>query len=153
MAPCHSSRLPIDFSRRLELRFGDLEAGAGAFHGAEEARLVAFVARRTGLLDLDEKRVPVAIERNILDDLDVAALLSLHPEFFPGTAPEVGLARGECRFERGPIQPSHHQHPSRRLFLNDRGNEAVLSPLQPVIKAHTQGPQFVTAGRWTGRGM
>src|SRR5882672_2574216 len=88
----------INLLRRLQLRLGDFESAI--FDRAEKARLIAFVARRAGLPDLDEQHVAVAIERDVLDGLRVAAFLAFHPEFLARAAPEMRLAGLDGFFQR-----------------------------------------------------
>src|ERR1043165_2874898 len=90
-----SAFLLIHLLRRLQQRLGDLERLALALDRAEKARLITLVARRAVLLHLDEQAVAIAVERDVLDGLRVAAFLALHPEFLPRTAPEMRLARGD----------------------------------------------------------
>ena len=105
--PSTSPFLLIHLPRRLQLRLGDFETAV--FDRAEKTRLITFVARRAGLLDLDEQHVAVAIERDVLDGLRVAAFLALHPEFLARAAPKMRLARGDGAFERRAVHPRHHQ--------------------------------------------
>src|ERR1035437_10995483 len=72
--------LPVDLPGRLELFFGDLERRAVTLDRAEEAGLVAFVAGGADLVHLDQKSVAVAVERDTLDGLGVAAAFAFHPE-------------------------------------------------------------------------
>jgi len=84
---------------RLELRLGGLPRVALALDGAEETALVTLVTRRAILLDLNQQRVAVAIERDILHGLRVAAFLAFHPELLPRAAPEMRLPRGDGAFQ------------------------------------------------------
>src|SRR5437899_9527113 len=93
------SLLPVNVAGRLELRFGDFEACTFAFDRAEETRLVSFVTRRADLFDLNQQRVAVTIERDVLDLLRVTTAFALHPEPLTGATPEMGLARRQRRFE------------------------------------------------------
>ena len=126
----------INFLRLLQLRLGDFETAI--FDRAEKARLVTFVARRAGLLDLDEQHVAVAIERDVLDGLRVAAFLALHPVFLARAAPEMRLAGGDGAFERRAVHPRHHHHAAGFLFLNDRGNQTVRIKFQFVVETHNR---------------
>jgi hypothetical protein len=120
----------------LQLRLGDFEPAI--FDRTEKARLVTFVARRAGLLNLNEQHIAVAIERDVLDGLRVAAFLALHPVFLAGAAPEMRLARDDGAFERRAVHPRHHHHAAGFLFLNDRGNQTVRIKFQFVVKAHNR---------------
>ena len=131
-----ASFLSIDLFRRFELRLGDFERLAVLFHRAEKARLVAFVAGRADLVHLDQQCIAVAIERDVLDRLRVAALLAFHPEFLARTAPEMRLAGFNGFFERGAVHPRHHHDAAGFLFLNDGWNQAVRIKFQFVVKAH-----------------
>ncbi len=46
------------------------------------------------------------------------------------------LSGGESAFKRGPVHPCHHHHAPGRVFLDDRGDEAVGIKFQFVEKAH-----------------
>lgn len=107
----------------MQLRLGDFEAAV--FDRAEKARLIAFVARRAGLLDLDEQHVAVAIERDVLDGLRVTAFLALHPEFLARAAPEMRPAGGDGFFQRRAVHPREHHDALGFVFLDDRGNQTV----------------------------
>jgi len=71
------------------------------------------------LLDLQENRVPVAIDIDGMDTLDVAALFALPPEFFSAAAVvnrPTGLQRLAITL---PIHVGHHQHQARLGVLGD----------------------------------
>ncbi len=68
------------------------------------------MARRADLLDLNQKRVAVAIKRNRFHGLRVAALLAFPPEFLARAAPEMRLARRDGFLQRPAIHPRHHQN-------------------------------------------
>ena len=94
------------------------------------------MARRAGLFHLDQQRVAVAIEGEVLDHLDMAAGFALHPEFLARAAPEMRPAGGDGGFERGAVHPGHHQHAAGGLFLDDGRDEAVHVKFQLVVKTH-----------------
>ena len=131
-----STFLFVNLFRLLQLSFGDFEIFI--FDRAEKARAITFVARRAGLLDLDEQHVAVAIERDVPDGLRVAALLALHPEFLARAAPEMRLAGGDGLFQRRAVHPRHHQHAAGFLFLNDRGDQAGGIKFQFVVETHVK---------------
>src|SRR4051812_34195741 len=120
-----SSFFSIDVSRRFELGFGDLESSAVAFDRAEETGLITFVTGGADLVDLDQERVAVAIEGDVLDLLRVAARLALHPELLPRPAPEMGLAAREGLLQGRAIHPGHHEDATGLLLLDNGGNESV----------------------------
>jgi hypothetical protein len=124
----------------LQLRLGDFETAI--FDRAEKARLITFVARRAGLLDLDEQHVAVAIKRDILDGLRVAAFFAFHPEFFPRAAPEMRLAGFDGFFERRAVHPREHHDALGFIFLNDGGNQTVRVKLQLVVETHANNLRF-----------
>ena len=72
--------LPVNLFRREQLAFCGLEGFAFVFYGTEETGLVALVTCGAVLLDLDQQRVAIAIERDVFHDLCVTAFLALHPE-------------------------------------------------------------------------
>ena len=90
------------------------------------------------LVNLDQQRVPVTIERYVFDGLSMTAGFAFHPKFLPRPAPEMRLAALDCFFERGPIHPRHHQHASGLLFLDDRRNQSIHVKFQIFVKAHPQ---------------
>jgi len=94
------------------------------------------VARRAGLIDLDEQHVAVAIERDIPDGLRVAAFLALHPEFPARAAPEMRPAGRDGFFQRRAVHPREHQHAPGLVLLHDGGNQTVRVKFQLVVKAH-----------------
>ena len=130
------SLLFVHLLGREQLRFGRLESLAFAFDGSEETRLVTLVTRRAGLLDLDQQRIAVAIERDVLHLLRVAAGLALHPELLARAAPEMRLARCDGGFERSAVHPGHHQHATGFLFLDDGRDQPVPVKFQFIVKTH-----------------
>src|SRR5207249_10718603 len=88
------------------------------------------------LFDLNQERVAVAVERDVLDLLHMAASLAFHPELPARAAPEIGLAGFDGFFKRSAVHPGHHQNAARFLFLNNGGNQAVRVEFQLVVKAH-----------------
>src|SRR5437763_12033672 len=88
------------------------------------------------LFDLNQERIAVAVERDILDLLHMAAGLAFHPELPARAAPEIGLAGFDGFFKRSAVHPGHHQDAARFLFLNDGGNQSVRVEFQLVVKAH-----------------
>src|SRR6185369_9236018 len=81
----------VNLVRVLQAGFRD-PGCLGGIHRAEKARLVTFVTSGADLFDLDQKRVSIAIERDVLDRLDMTARFALHPELFPRSAPKVGFS-------------------------------------------------------------
>ena len=130
-----SSFLFVNVTRRLEHGLRDFERIA-AFNRPEETGFVTLVTSRADLLDLDQQRVAVAIEREILNRLRMTAFLTLHPEFLPGPAPEMGFAGGDGFFQRGAIHPRHHQYAPGARFLHNGWNQPVGVEFQFVVKAH-----------------
>src|SRR6202012_4907752 len=102
----------------------------------EEARLVTLVTRRAVLLHLDQQAVAVAIERDVLYRLRVAAFLALHPELLPRPAPEMRLARRDGALQRGAVHPRHHHHPAGLLLLDDCRDQSLRIKFQFVVKTH-----------------
>src|SRR5439155_3408617 len=88
------------------------------------------------LFDLDQERVAVAVERDVLDLLYMAAGLAFHPELPARAAPEMGLAGFDGFFKRSAVHPGHHQNAARFLFLNNGGDQARRVEFQLVVKAH-----------------
>jgi hypothetical protein len=127
--------LPVNFFRFLQLFLRDFNLSV--VHGPEEAGFIALVAGGTGLLDLDEEHVAIAIKGDIFHDLHVAAFLPFHPEFLPRTAPEMRFAGGDSLFEGRTVHPCKHQDAASALLLNDSRDQTVGVKLQLVVKTHT----------------
>ena len=134
----------------MQLRLGDFETAI--FDRAEKARLITFVACRAGLFDLDEQHVAVAIERDVLDGLRVAAFFAFHPEFPARAAPEMGLAGGDGGFERGAVHPGHHEDATGAVLLDDGGDEAIGIEFQLLVKVH-QPSIILKRGKVMGKNM
>src|SRR5581483_2178249 len=113
----------------FELFLGDLEPAVPPLrlNRAEKAGLITFVTGRPDLLDLDQKRVAVAIEGNVLDSLRVAAGFAFHPELLTGTAPEMSFAGLQGFFQRAAVHPGHHQDAAGFVFLDDGRNQPLAS--------------------------
>ncbi len=92
---------------------------------AEKAVLVAFMASCADLFHLDQQRVPITIEGDAFDALDVSAGFAFHPEFLTGAAPKVS-ALGLEGFQEGiTVHPGHHQHFAGGLFLDNGGYKSI----------------------------
>src|SRR3981081_351102 len=77
-------------------------------------------------MDLDEKRVGVAV-RNELDEMkDVSARLAFLPELVARAAVEVDLARPQRRVERLAVHVREHEHRACGGVLHDRGDQPAL---------------------------
>ena len=89
-------------------------------HFAEEAALVTLVAGSTAdLLNLDKKRVSIAVDIDGVDLLDIAAFFPFAPEFLPAPA----VINGSSRFERLGIRERLY-HPL--LWAEELGIELLL---------------------------
>ena len=125
----------VNLFRFLELRLGNFEIAA--IDRAEKAGLVAFMTGSANLINFDQQRVAVAIERDVPDCLRMAAGLAFHPKCLARPAPEMRLAGSDGFFQGSAIHPRHHQHPASGLFLDNGGNQPVGIEFQSVIKVHT----------------
>jgi len=134
------SFLAVNISGRFKHGLGGFE-GIASVNGTEETGSITLVTGGADLLDLDEQRVAVAIERDIFYGLGVAAFLAFHPEFLAGAAPEMGFAGGDGFFEGSAIHPRHHQDAAGAGFLHNGGNEAVGVKFQFVVKGHFSSTQ------------
>ena len=128
--------------RREQLGFGGLERLAFPLDGTEETGLIRFVPGRGVLLDLGQQGIAVAIKRDVLHNLRVAAFLALHPELLARAAPEMRPARLDGFLERRSIHPSHHDDAAALLFLDDRRDQSVRVKFQFVVEAHSFSPQW-----------
>jgi hypothetical protein len=93
------SFLPVNLFGGDQLRLGNFDLAIFPIHRTEKAGLISFMACRTDLLHLDEKRITVAIERNIFHRLGVTTGFAFHPKFLPGPAPEMRFTRLESFLE------------------------------------------------------
>ena len=73
--------LRLDLSGRFEPLLRHLARPALVFHRAKETGLVAFMTGRADLFDLNQQRVAIAVEGDVLHGLGVAAGLAFPPEF------------------------------------------------------------------------
>src|SRR6266849_4870326 len=87
------------------------------------------MARWARGVDLDQKRVGIAIQPEVDQVQDVAAGISLPPETIAGAAVEVDLAGAQGRLDRLAIHVGEHEHGSRGRVLHDgRDQAAVVEP-------------------------
>src|SRR2546423_2999567 len=117
----------------LQSRFSDIDAGAPGSDRAKKARIVTLRTGGAGLFDLNQERVAIAIEGDVLDHLDMAAAFAFHPELLARTAPEMRFARGNSFLDRSAVHPRHHQDAPRGLFLDDRRDQAIAIEFQFVV--------------------
>src|SRR5689334_8550272 len=71
---------------------GTRTAGRRVERVGVEARARAGVAGRADLVDPDEQGVAVAVQRDVLDVLDVPRRVALVPQLLPAEGPEGGAA-------------------------------------------------------------
>ena len=83
------------------------------------------MAGRARGVDLDEKRVGIAVEPQVHQMQDVSAGLSLPPEPIAGAAVEVDLAATQGCVDRLAVHVGEHQHRPRRGVLNDGRDQAA----------------------------
>ncbi len=93
---------------------------------------------RSDLVDLNQKSIAIAIEREILDCLGMSAFFAFHPKLSARTAPKMRFAGFERFSERRLIHPCHHENASARLLLDDRRNQAHGIKFQLLASAQTQ---------------
>src|SRR5439155_6035981 len=136
LEPAHPLCFSLDLPRSYELRFRYFEYPALILHRTEKARLVAFVTRHADLLDLNQQRVAVAVERDVSDVLHVPAGLPFHPEFLARAAPEMRPAGLEGLFQRRAVHPRHHQHAAGGLLLDYGRDETIRVEFQSLVDAH-----------------
>jgi hypothetical protein len=95
---------------------------------AEKARLISFVTGRgvSALLDCQQYRVLVAVDPDLVNDLEVPGLFSLAPQFV-ARAREVTRAPGRhCLFKRLTIHVREHQHAMACMIHGYRRNYAAI---------------------------
>src|SRR5258706_15697058 len=79
----------------------------------------------TPYLNLEQKRIIVAVGRSLNHSQPVAAGLALHPQLLPGPAPERDKP-GLERLRVTPfIQKAEHQHLARLRVLDDAWDQAI----------------------------
>src|SRR5262249_15189838 len=86
----------------------------------EAARIALVTCDAARLLHLQEHRVGVAVDADLLDALHVPRGLSLHPERVPRRAPVGGLPGRERVLPRGAVHVGEHEHLARVNVLRDR---------------------------------
>src|SRR5689334_12879226 len=93
---------------------------------AKKAALVAFVAGSAAdLVDLQQERVVVAIDKRVLDFLKISRLLAFEPRAFAGAAVIMRLAGFLGFFPRFLVHVGDHQHFTRLMVLHDHRHQAV----------------------------
>src|ERR1051326_9426986 len=83
----------VNLFRGYQLGLIDLEAVAAIFNRREEAGAIALVTSGADLLNLDQERISIAIQRDLFYALSMSTGLAFHQELLPGTAPEVRVSR------------------------------------------------------------
>lgn len=83
------------------------------------------MAGRAGLIDKHQQAIPITINPQLDQLLDVARAFALNPERLTGTRPISDLARGKCLRDRFGIHPGHHQHLARVMILRDGRNQTI----------------------------
>src|SRR4029079_19190676 len=123
-----------------------VEAGAGAR-----------VAGRTLLVDLDQERVAVAVEPDLLDPLPVARGLPLHPVLTARPAPERRPPGGQRAVQRLVVHPAQHQHLAGVVLLHhgrDQAGGVAREPcgdggVEPGTRVHHSS--IPVPARWPSR--
>src|SRR6478672_11490703 len=96
-----------------------------------EAGVIAGVAGRAHLIDLEQHGVAVAVQPHGVHVLGVARCLALDPMLLPRARVVGGLAglkrAGQCDV----VHPRDHQHLPGAAFLRHRGEQPVGVALQP----------------------
>ena len=117
--------LTVDLLGCFELLLGDLDGLTAFLHRTEETGLITFMTSRTNLFHLQQKSISVAIKRDFLHGLNMAAGFAFHPVFLAGTAPEMGFSGGQGALEGGAIHPRHHENAAGGFLLDDGRYESV----------------------------
>src|SRR6266446_446521 len=89
----------------------------------EKASRRTGVAGGTGLFDLQQQRVAVAIDERFDQSLRMSRGFPLAPQFLPRTRPIGDVAGRQRALERIPVHPRHHQDFARLCVLRDRWHE------------------------------
>src|SRR5262249_11422904 len=96
-----------------------------------ETSVVAGVARRADLVDLEQHGVAVAVQAHRVHVLRVARRLTLHPVLLPRPREIGGLASLQRARECDVVHPRDHQHLPGAARLGDGVNQPVGFALQP----------------------
>src|SRR5699024_7154149 len=88
------------------------------------------VARRTGLIDLQQHRVAIAVEPGLHDLLRVPTGLPLDPQLLPGAGPVRALTGGQRQRQGLVVHPRLHLDVPGGRVLDDGGDEPVSVALQ-----------------------
>jgi hypothetical protein len=86
--------------------------------------------RSTHLFDLVDDRIFVTVHENFSDELMMSRSLAFQPQFIPGPAPVMGLARFKCFLPGKLINVGQHKYFSGLKILNYCRQQAI-----PLIKA------------------
>ena len=76
------------------------------------------------LVNLEDHRVLIAIDKDFFDDLCIAGLLAFFPEFVSGTGPVGGNTALEGFIPGFFIDVCKHEHIARLIVLRDSGNQS-----------------------------
>src|SRR5262245_14024678 len=82
-------------------------------------------SRAADLMDLEENRVRVTIDKNLLHFLHVARFLALPPELIAAAAEIHGPLGAQSLVESLLVHPGHHQHLAAGGVLGDGWNKAA----------------------------
>ena len=96
----------------------------------EETALLSRMARRPGLVDLDEQRVLVAVIQDILDLLDMTGCFPFLPELLSRTAPEPCKSRLHGLSYRSCVHVGDHEHFAGLPVLDHGGNQPFFIILE-----------------------
>jgi branched-chain amino acid transport system ATP-binding protein len=91
----------------------------------EKAVAPARVAGDALLIDQQQHGVPVAIEAELAQKLNLSGGLSFTPQFRARPRPVAGAAFGQAHADRIAVHPSHHQDLARIVLLGDGRHETV----------------------------
>src|SRR5262245_17351249 len=89
------------------------------------------MAGTTRLLDLDQHRITVTVERDRSDLLEVPGSLAFDPVLLPAARPVCAAAGGERAMQRLIVHPPQHQHFTGVVLLCDGREQAGRVALQP----------------------
>src|SRR5674476_446804 len=95
-----------------------------------EAGASAGMAGRADLVDADEQRVTVTVQRDGLDILRVARRVALAPVLAAAAGPVSHPSRRQRAMKRLIVHPADHEHLTAVVLLNDSTHEAVCGAFQ-----------------------
>ena len=95
------------------------------------------MAGRPRLLHFHQQRILITVDKNGPDLLRMPRGLPFSPEFFSGSAPEMGLAGLQALLERLQVHIGDHQHFFVFMILDDGRNQIARKSSAVIFRART----------------